>query len=170
MVSAGCDTNINDDSKSTRIAAILRGDNVPIRTSDIDMVMKGTHLGSVTQAAINGFLTDFLDTNSVNTGVISKALMTDPIIKSLENVLQVLWYGADIENTDDDYMTPIMLASEYGTLEIVTTFAKINVSDCRGRTPLHFATKNTPVVVSKLLESGSNCKNTWETVKNEAKL
>ena len=101
LVSGGCDIHIRDIRGKTALdwameknhsgcAGILRGDNVLSLASDIDKEKKDTDVDVVIQAAVSNSLTDFLDTYCFNAAALSKALLTKPIISSLENVLQVI--------------------------------------------------------------------------------
>jgi len=147
LLSAGCDTDIPktalDEVENDRILRILKGENVPIMASDIEMENKVVDVDSVTQAASSGSLTDFLDINSVSIDVLSKGLMTKPVSTSMENVLQVLWCGADIESRDENGNTPIMFAAINGSLEVVRELidcgADIDTRNDEDQTPIMLA-------------------------------
>jgi len=177
LMATGCDTTVRDFGWNTaldrvnaqiktsdnpvyqRIARLLRGENVPQLSSIFDKDTVGLHC--VTQAAVSGWLTDFLDSRTVSIEVISKLLASTAAVTSLENVLQLLWFGADVETKSSDDWTAILYAANYGTLETVSILldhgAKMEVLTYSGFSPLHLACVfNTADVVNKFIESGAD--------------
>eukprot|EP00495_Collosphaeridae_sp_1-RS-2012_P001625 TRINITY_DN1541_c0_g1_i1.p1 TRINITY_DN1541_c0_g1~~TRINITY_DN1541_c0_g1_i1.p1 ORF type:complete len:118 (-),score=3.39 TRINITY_DN1541_c0_g1_i1:114-467(-) len=90
--------------------------------------------------AMSGSLTNFLEVNKVRRDVLSEFLASSACVSSLENVLQVLWYRADIETKSHYGRNVLLNAAERGTVEIITALldngANVEVHDRNGKFPL----------------------------------
>jgi len=112
------------------------------------------------KAAVEGSLAKFLDVQEVPLSRISELLSTQSAVSSLENILQTLWFGGDIEHRNNT-MTPLHYASKYGTHQTVTVLleagAAVNAVDCRILTPLHYAViYQAPATIRSLLHYGAS--------------
>jgi ankyrin repeat protein len=142
----------------------LKGEAVSVSRGETDKLT--LKLDELRKAANEGSLARFLDDQDIPTCVVSKFLASEVAVRSLENVLQPIWFGGNIEEKDGSNETPIMLASRYGPPAVVnallkagaTTHGRSNV----GFSSLHLAARyNSHKVVSLLLEAKSevNAKN-----------
>lgn len=66
------------------------------------------------KSAIEGSLAQFFDTQDVSLPLITELLASPPGVASLSNLLQTLWFGANIEQIVNGW-TPLLYASKYGT-------------------------------------------------------
>jgi len=141
-------------SKSERIVKLLKGETVSIRK---ETDIKYSQFDAMKKAAVEGCLARFLDLQDVPHTCISKFLATPTAVRSLENLLQTLWFGANLEQRNVT-STPLILASKYGSAATVSVLldagATVNVQTSHKITPLHVATQyGTRQVVKLLLEA-----------------
>jgi len=117
-----------------------------------------TKLNELTKAAGEGFLTQFLDTRNVSYSLIQQFFQKQSVFTSLENVLQTLWFGGNVEWRDALNHTALHVAAKYGTKVTVTALleygAIVNVRAFDGKSPLHYAAGwGKPEVVRVLLQA-----------------
>jgi len=109
------------------------------------------------KAAVQGSLTDFLDVESIPSSLMSELLATQIAVSSLENLLQTLWFGGDVDYKFNG-LTALHFAAKYGTHATVSVLlqanANINVSSMSGRSTLHFAVRyGTLATIRTLLQA-----------------
>jgi len=141
-------------SKSERIVKLLKGDTVSILK---ETGKKYSQFDDMKKAAVEGCIAQFLDIHDVPHTYISKLLASRTVVGSLENLLQTLWFGGNIEQRFVS-STPLGIASKYGTALTVSVLldagANVNARQAMGYTPLHIALRyGTQQVVKLLLEA-----------------
>jgi len=137
-----------------RIVRLLRGETV-FTLSGTDK--KHSKFDELKEAAIEGSLAEFLDIQDVPESCISELLATQAAVSSLENLLQTLWFGGNIEQRYLNW-TPLLFAAKSGTPATVRVLlnagAEVNVKDSEGSTPLLAASRyGIDQVVKLLLDS-----------------
>ena len=132
-----------DTVKYNRIVKLLRGETVGLSKNSYQNHSK---LEELKTAAIEGSLAEFLDIQDVPHSFMSKLLPTQEAVSSLENLLQTLWFGGNIEHKQRGTgSTPLLIAARYGTPATVNVLiqagAAVNVRDLNGLSPLVKATR-----------------------------
>jgi len=141
-------------SKNERIVKLLQGKTVK---TPKETVNQHTKLDQLQKAAIGGNLAQFLDIQDVPHTVISEFLATPTAVGCLENLLQALWFGGNVEQiaVNNSKSTPLGLATKTGTPVAVSILldagALVNVSNPQGWTPLLAATRYGIHQIVKLL-------------------
>jgi len=132
------DTSNHDHTMNyNRIVNLLEGKSVgPVReTAQIH-----SKFDEMKKAAIEGSLAQFLDVNDVRLSLISELLATRTVVGSLENLVQALWFGGNIEQKGEYDYTPINWAAQEGTMESIIVLldfgADVNTPDTEGCSPL----------------------------------
>jgi len=141
--------------KYKRIVNLLKGENViSLPETDND----ASQLNELKEAAARGSLTQYLDIQDVPHSLISQFLLTGNSVASLENLLQTLWFGGDLEQLTNLNRNSLHYAAQFGTYETVSALLElgvfVNSRDLHGTSPLNIAAKwGTTAMVRVLLEA-----------------
>jgi ankyrin repeat protein len=183
LLDAGIDTNIHDYKNRTaldltlqrwkeesrpvhrRIERILRGEKLPPQKNSVGLVR-------LRQEILSNTLTNFLDSHSVSTTVMSQLICRKRTCEKLENIMQALWFGADVEARAMWQRTAILQAAEFGPTQVVAVLieyrANIEAKDKAGKAALHLAAENVTLAengtlvslatIALLIDKGANIK------------
>jgi len=138
-----------------RIVKLLKGEvGAATPTNELVEEPKMSMLEEIEEAAIEGYLGWFLDNHDIPNSLMSAVLTTKATVATLENILQVLWFGADVGHKKDTW-TPLHYAVKYGTTDTVSVLlnahSPLEVKTGRGWTPLFLAVRNNKSAIVKLL-------------------
>jgi len=144
--------------KWNRIVQILRGESVTFRRGTRE---NESTLDELKKAAVKDSLAQYFDDQDVPHPIMTEFLSTPMGVSSLENLLQILWFGGNIKQKAERCGSPLLCAAGYGTCAttrvLLLAGAAVNVRDIYGRTPLHVAVRfATPSQVSLLLGARAN--------------
>jgi ankyrin repeat protein len=135
-----------------RIVKLLRGETVGFPS---DKYKTHSKLDDLRNAAIEGSLARFFDDQNVPQSLISELFTTSSAVTSLENTLQILWFGGNVEQKDEFNKTPLYLAVLYGTQTVVNVLleagAPVDVTTLGGKTPLFLAVERKLLAKASLL-------------------
>jgi len=143
-----------------RISRLLCGEHVKMIKQQPDE--RTVKYNEMREAAIEDCLGQFFDTQKkdVPISLISQLLASRVGVVSLENILQILWFGGDVKHK---YLkrTPLQVAGKYGNPEtirvLVEANAAVNETEESGSTALLAATRyGSYDVVKILLEAKAN--------------
>jgi len=122
---------------NNRVVKLLKGQNVPPLKS------KGKGFSKISRiklAAMEGSLAIFFDKHCVEHSVVDKLMVLEGVAKNMENSLQVLWFGGNIEARNQLGWTPLIICAWYGDVASLKVLlehrAKIDAKNNRGYTAL----------------------------------
>jgi len=142
------------------IEKILKGEKVqlPYR-SEKKQVSK---MDMLRRPAIENFLSDYLDTHDLERSAVSHLFSSQAVATSEENIVQLLWFGAEVNHVDEDGLSALCYAAKHGTLKtlnlILEAKADVNFQTTKSRwSPLIFATNfDKPELVTALLDANAD--------------
>jgi len=139
-----------------RIVKLLRGEIVGLTR---ELGVKLTKIEELKNVLIEGSisLARYFDVQDVKLSHLSELLATSPGVASVSNLLQILWFGADIEYARNGW-TPLLYAAEYGTSKTLNLLlqagADVNFRGSYGESALIVAAdKGSPAKVKIILEA-----------------
>ena len=150
----------NGSLKNERISKLMMGKVVEV--VDVPSDVEDSTFDEMRKAAIEDYLARFFDLQELDVPIslVSQLLATRVAVSSLENILQILWFGGDIKHK---YLerSPLQVAGKYGTPATVRVLleadAFVNEGEENGSTSLLAATRyGSHEVVKLLLEAKSN--------------
>merc|ERR1719184_706518 len=107
-IDAGCSLTITDQLNQTpldsaikifgskhRVVKLLRGQNVPPLKPNTKSALK---IDNIRAAALDGSLMNYFDVHDVEFSVVAKLIAYQEISTIMENILQILWFGGDVES------------------------------------------------------------------------
>ena len=107
------------------------------------MVESRSRLDELEKVVIEGSLSQFLDGQDVPQTDISTLLASGTAILLIENLLQLLWFGANVEQKGINDWRPLHFASRFGPPSAVSILLKagasVQASGMPALIPLHFA-------------------------------
>jgi len=143
------------NDKSLRIVKLLKGQFV-IPRNELEEERKKRKLEEIMEAAIEGSLARFFDVQEVPHVLVPEVLTKPATVASLENLLQTLWFGGDLEHKEKPISrTALHCAARYGTIDTVKVLldhgSLINVRDRFGSSPLARAVRHNKFENMKLI-------------------
>jgi len=81
---------------------------------------KESSFNKAMQAAVEGSLAKFFDNHEMDLSTVSELLTTPAAVSKLENVTQLLYFGANVRHISGQGLTPLLLAAIYGNPATVT--------------------------------------------------
>jgi len=124
---------------SRRIVNLLEGEEVPRANHSNNKQV--TKMDKAMVAANERSLTNFFDIHNLKQKEVSKLFASQAVATSVENILQTLWFGADVDYVDFMGFTALSYAGQHGTYETVTLIlefgARLDIQDGGGWGPLH---------------------------------
>jgi len=146
-----------EEERNEGISLLLDGKRTATPRANKNMLI----FDEMREAGIEECLGQFFDRqHDVPISLISQLLASRVGVSSLENLLQILWFGGNIEHK---YLkrTPLQLAGKYGTPETIRVLleaeADVNKAEENGTTALLNATRyGSHEVVKLLLEAKAN--------------
>jgi len=141
---------------SQRIQDLLIGKKVPRLKSDEKKMV--SIMDKAKTAAIECSLTDFFDFHELLRVEVSQLFASQAVATSVENILQLLWFGADVDSTDHLGFTALCHAAQNGTNHnlklLLKAGANVHIRDGIGWGPLHLTVQNgTLEMITTILES-----------------
>jgi len=136
-----------------------------------------SNIRKLKNAANEGYLADFFDVWEVPHSYISEVLATPSGVASLDNLMQLLWFGANVEHIATS-LAPLSFAGIYGTPLIISVLlqagANLKYRDSSGASAFSLAAQfGTLATVRKLLEAKSDINvkelNGWSSLHGAAK-
>jgi len=152
--------DIANNQNLKRIQNILKGEKVP-RLNKLENKQVST-MDMLMTAAIENSLADFLDTHDLKRSAVSTLFSSQAVATAVENILQVLWFGADVNHVNKNGLSALCFAVKHGTLKTVNLIleanANVNIQTFNSRwSPLHLAINfGTPQIVTALLDANAN--------------
>jgi len=106
-------------------------------------------------------LAEYFDTADVPRERISSILQSKSIVLNMKNILQVLWFGGEVEHRDEHKKTPLIHCAECGDQAALDTLleagANVNAKDESGWTALLVAIKHgSKEAVQTLIDAEAN--------------
>jgi len=144
-------TKYNDNHE--RLVKLLKGHTLPrsFTTSSKSML----YTDDLKAAALDGSLAKQFDSLNIPQIKISGLLDTDAVITNIENLLQVLWFGGNIDHKLSQGRTLLYHATTRGDLTYVSALldirANVNATNTYGWTPLHSAASRNNGTIANLL-------------------
>jgi len=139
-----------------RIVRLLRGETVGLPR---ELGTKLTKIEELKNVLIEGSLSlaRFFDAQDVKLTLLSELLASSPGVVYVSNLLQILWFGANVEHVRNGW-TPLIYAAEYGTSKTLNLLlqagADVNFRGSYGESALIVAAnKGSPAKVKIILEA-----------------
>jgi len=163
LIEAGCSRTIKDDDGKTaldvakqfgekRLIKLLNGEYVPPLVTKAKNLSK---LDRIITASVDGSLSNYFDVHKVEYALVAKLMSLQGVATKIENILQVLWFGGELEHKDKRNMTAVMWSAMFGDVASLSILlehgARIDVNAKNGWTPLHIAVKYGKVEMVQLL-------------------
>jgi len=163
LVKAGCSQTIRDKKDETALDRAKRFDK-PLITELLQggsppKISKNTdQLRTIKRAAREGSLSlaNYFDNNLVECSIVENLLTLKEVAASMANILQVLWFGGQLEQKGEIGWTALGQSVRYGDLASVNVLLELGadtnaLGNMYGSSPLHRAIKHGTVETAKAL-------------------
>ena len=138
---------------------MLKGHPVPVlgAKSEENLLL----IDELESAAVEGVLARHFDSINLPQTEVSKLFAKEAVVCKVENILQVLWFGGNINHRDAKGRTSLYHACKHKSLASVITLlderANVNATTIQKWTPLHISAKfNSYNMIPILLAAGAN--------------
>jgi len=146
---------------------LLEGEKVTPRGAQSQSV-KHSYFNKSMKTAVEGSLTNFFDNHEMELSALSALLATPAAVSKVENVLQLLYFGANVRCTSKQGLTPLLIAAITGNSDTITALlnagSELEFRSISGATALYRASEGgTFSVLETLLAAGAdvNAKNNY---------
>jgi len=141
-----------------RVVKLLKKEHVPhLKTNGTSV----SEMQRVKTAAMEGSLTDYFDVHDVDCSIVRKLMASQGVAMKMENILQILWFGGDLEYNDSKGGTAVLYVAHYGdfpSLKVLMEYgARIDVVTGNGWGALHLAARwKKDAMVQALINANAN--------------
>jgi len=113
----------NNKETYRRIAEMLKGKTVrPIRGSGKQK--DETDFDRASRAMIKGELAKFFDSDDLELSKAGELLATPGAVSTLENTMQLLWFGSNVRYVSNNGWSALLWAAKYGTCDTIRALLK----------------------------------------------